>query len=481
VHRKFRMTSVSRALTIVVALACVALALTPPLPQARGASGTSLAVIAPENSAHVSASVLDQIAQATYEGAVGSGRYEVKGHGPIRVEASSTGDILPAALGAASRVDAQQVLVTDVVSVTEGKLLYRMSIYQVNPVAVGRSQVFSETFPPSDQRALASELASGIATLDAPRTYTGTIFSLTPSITADTGSQDGFALGQRFNVVRGGQKVAEAQIVQIGDNSATVDILNPNPGYQAQVGDRLISQTQGPAIANPSSHSNNGVLNVLGVFVGVGAALLALGTTHKATPVQCPPPTPTGAACTTIPPSGAGTFTVAETSTTGTPTQPTLTFTFSKPVLGAATFPFGGTTQLYITSQVGIAGMPSPPQPIAGFGGATGIFDPSNTVMTITVTGTLTAGYVYFIVFTNQITATDGTPLTGVPFRYPATGTCCAFAVRPAQSTNHGSGSHGTSPNGNGASANGTNGNGSNGNGHQAPPPKPAPNGHSGF
>lgn len=452
--RMFRLTNLSRALTIVVALACIALVLTPPLPQARG-EGLSLAVVAPENSAHVSATVLDQIARAMYDGAVGTGHYDVKAGGPIKVEAASTGDILPAALGAASRVNADHVLVADVISVANGKLLYRMSIYKVNPVTFGRSQVFSQAYPPSDPRVLASQFGTSLATLEAPRTYTGTIYALTPSITADTGSEEGFRIGQRFNVVRNGKKVAEAQIVQISEISAGVDILNPSAGYQAQIGDRLISQEQGPNMASgPPSGNSNSFLGVLGVLVGVGAALVAIGNHGSAASVQCPPPTPSGAGCSTAPPSGGTPFTVIATSQGGSPSKPVLTFTFSKPVSNAATFPFSGTTQLYITSQVGISGMPTPPQPIAGFGGATGSFDPTGTILTITVTGTLTTGDVYFIFFTSQITATDSSMLTAAGFRYPSSGTCCESAAHQVRVIHQ-------SPVSNG-NAGGTNGSGAN-------------------
>ena len=458
-HRMFRLRNLSRALTVIVALACIALVLTPPLPQARGES-LSIAVVTPENSAHVSESVLDQIARAMYDGAVGTGHYDVKTGGPIKVEAASTGDVLPAALAAASRVNADHVLVSDVISVANGKLLYRMSVYKVNPVTFGRSQVFSQSFPPSDPKVLASQFGTSLAALEAPRTYTGTIYTLTPSITADTGSEDGFRLGQRFNVVRNGKKVAEAQIVQISEISAGVDILNPTPGYQAQIGDRLISQEQGPNIASgpPGGGSSNGFLGILGVLVGVGAALAAIGNHGTSASVQCPPPTPSGAGCSTTPPSGGTPFTVIQTSQGGSPSQPILTFTFNKPVTNAASFPFSGTSQLYMTSQVGASGNPTGPTPIAGFGGATGSFDPTGTVLTITVHGTLTVGDVYFIFFTSQITATDSSMLTAAGFRYPTSGLCCMAAAHQVVPVHRSPSGHGPAgpPHGSG---NGSNGN----------------------
>ena len=468
--RLFRMTNVSRALTVIVAIACVALILTPPLPQARGAGSTSIAVIEPENTAHLPASVIDQMARALYDGVVSTGHYDVKGGGPIKVEAAGTGDVFVAALGAASRAGADHVLITDVLTVANGKVLYRMSVYQVAPVTFIRSQVFSQPFPPTDPRVLATQFAANVATLEAPRTYTGVIYALQPALTSDTGSNDGFHLGQRFNVVRNGKKVAEAQIVGLAEGSATVDILNPSPGYQVQINDLLISQEQGPAVpAAPSG--NNAALTVIGVLVGVAAGLIAINNSaHQAPSVQCPPPTPSGANC-SAPPTGAGSFTVSATGQTGAPNQPTLQFTFSQPVLGALTFPFGGTTQLYMTSQVGIAGAPTPPQPIAGFAGATGSFDATGTVMTITTTGVLTPGNVYFIVFTSAIRSTSGTALTFTSFRYPAgSGVCClATAVRPA-SVPRNSGTHGNNPSGSGANG------GASGN---SQPHTPAPHGGS--
>ena len=428
-----------------------------------------MAVIEPANTAHIPASVLDQMGRAMYDGAVASGHYDVKGGGPIKVEAASTGDIFQAALGAASRVNADHVLVSDVLSVANGKVLYRMSIYQVNPVTYGRSQVFSQPFPPSDPRALAAQFGANLATLEAPRTYTGTIYALQPAITSDTGSTAGFHLGQRFNVVRNGKKVAEAQIVQLAEGSATVDILNPSPGYQAQINDTLISQEQGPMIPAAPSGNNTAVLTVIGALVGIAAGFIAINNGAHAPAVQCPPPTPSGASCSAPPSGGPGSFTVSVTSSSGAPNQPSIQFTFSKPVLGAASFPFSGTTQLYFTSQVGIAGMPTPPQPIAGFCVCTPTFDPTGTVMTITTTAPLTPGNVYFIVFTGAIRAVDLTPLTFTSFRYPAgSGVCClSAAVRPATIPRT-AGTHGNNPSGSGA----------NGGGNSKPQPHAsAPNG----
>jgi hypothetical protein len=474
VKRLFRPTTLSRALAVFTAVACIAVAVMPMPRPARGAGSVSLIVVAPENSGHVSAAVLSQVAQAIYDGVVATGRYDVRGGGPVKVQPSNDGDVLAAAIAAGSHAGVQQVLVSDVIQVGDGKILYRMSTYHVDPMVFGRSQVFQQHFPPSDPHVFASQFGTDLAALEAPRTPTATIYQVTGGILADTGSSVGFHLGQRFNVVRGGKKVAEAQIAQISDDYGTMEILNPSPGFQPQVGDLLISQEPGPAIppATGGGGGGNSALSVIGLLVGVGAALLAIGHGGGPATVLCPGPTPSGPSCTTPTPSGGGGFTVITSSLNNSnPLVPTFQFTFSKPVLNAATFNFGDITTLYVQAQPPPPSTLQPPMPLTTLGGALGSFDATGTVMTVTVTGSLTAGFAYFINFTNLITATDGSSLTFTSIRYPSSGTL-ASVVHPLRA----GGAVNVSAPGNAGGA-APNGGGSNGGAGGAKGPKP---GHPG-
>jgi hypothetical protein len=408
---------------------------------------------------------VSQVGQAIYDGAVASGRYDVKGGGPLKIQLASDGDALAAALSAGSKAEADQVLITDVLKVANGKILYRMTIYKINPMTFGRSQVFQQPFPPSDPRVFSSQFGSDLAALEAPRTNTGTIYAVEASgVYTDTGSANGFHLGQRFNVVRGGKKVAEAQIAGITDVNATIEILNPTPSYRPEVGDLLISQEPGPAIPVDNAmvkSGGNGALDIIALLIGAGAALLAIGHHGNPAPLDCPPPTPSGSTCVSPSPTGTGvgTFTVVETSVGGSLNQPTFTFTFSKPVQGAAGFNFTNTNQAYVLDQVP-PNPAGPPGPISGFGGAgaSASFDSTGTIMSINVSSALPVGHVYFINFAASILATDSTALTPASFRYPATGTTSSLihpmpgvkANAPVSNPNGGNGNGGSNSGGNG-------------------------------
>ena len=473
--RLFRPTTLSRALAIFTTAVCIAVAVMPMPQTARGANAVSLIVVEPENSAHAAPAVVSQVGQAVYDGVVATGRYDVKGGGPVRIPISPTGDELPAALAAGSHAGVEQVVLSDILSVGDGKIIYRMSIYRVDPVMFGRSQVFQQHFPAPDPRVFSSQFGTDLAALEAPRTGTGTIYQVTGGVLADTGSAEGFHLGQRFNVVRDGKKVAEAQIAQISDAYATMEILNPSPNYQVKVGDLLISQEPGPAIpVTGSKGGGNTALGVIALLAGVGAALLAIGHQGQPAALQCPGPTPSGPGCVSPSPTGAGSFTVALTNLNNSnPLKPTFQFTFNKPVLNAATFNFGNVTTLYVNAQPPPPALLGPPSVLNTLGGALGSFDATGTVMTVSVTGSLTAGFAYFINFTNVITATDGTALTFTSIRYPSSGTL-STVLHPL--TAH----KGPGANTSGASA-GSGSNGSNGGAPKPPQPSggnnPHPNG----
>jgi hypothetical protein len=461
VNRKFILTTLSRALAVLAALACIAVAIVPGVPAARGAGQVAIAVTSPENDAGASQAILEQVGQAMYDGIVATGRYDVRSGGPLKLQLAPDGDALAAALSAASKVEADEVLITDVVRLANGKIVYRMSIYKVSPLTFGRSQVFQQPFPASDPHVFAAQFGSDLAALEAPRTNTGTIYAVEASgIYTDTGAANGFHLSQRFNVVRAGKKVAEAQINTITDANATVDILNPTPSYQAQVGDLLISQEPGPAIPVGASHSGgNAALDVIALLVGAGAALLAIGHGTTTSQVICPP------TCASPSPTGSAGFTVSPTGNSGTTLQPVFGFSFSQPVQGAATFNFGDTTKISVQDQVG-TNTPGPPGTLNGFAGATATcsFDPSGQLLTVHVNSALQPGHAYFINFQATIMSTTSVSLMPVTFRYPSSGTLATSvrpmnAVRPANASAPGNG-------------NGGNG-GSNGSGPKAPQPQP--------
>jgi hypothetical protein len=479
VNRKLYLTMMSRALAVLAALACTAVAIIPGVPAARGAGAVAIAVITPENTGGVTPAVLSQVGQAIYDGVVASGRYDVKGGGPLKIQLASDGDALAAGLSAGSRAEADQVLISDVLKIANGKILYRMTIYKINPVTFGRSQVFQQPFPPTDPHVFSSQFGSDLATLEAPRTNTGIIYAVEASgVLADTSAANGFHLGQRFNVVRSGKKVAEAQISGITDVNATIEILNPTPSYRPEVGDLLISQEPGPAIPVNNTmvkSGGNGALDIIALLVGAGAALLAIGHQGNPAPLNCPPPTPSGSSCVSPSPTGTGvgTFTVVQTSVGGSLDQPTFTFTFSKPVQGAAGFNFTNTNQAYVLDQIP-PNPAGPPGPISGFGGAgaTASFDSTGMVMSINVSGVLPVGHVYFINFAASILATDSTALTPASFRYPGAGTTSSL-IHPMP------GVKANTPvsNPNGGNGGGNNGNSGSGGNNNPKGPQPQPGG----
>jgi hypothetical protein len=163
---------------------------------------------------------------------------------------------------------------------------------------------------------------------------------------------------------------------------------------------------------------------VLALLVGVGLGW-ELGHSSPATPIVVATiaPTPSG--------SGVGSFTVIESGLNNSnPLKPTFTFTFSKPILNAATFNFGDITTLYVQAQPPPHPALRPPMTLNTLGGASGSFDPTGAVTTVAVQGSLTEDFAYFINFTNLIIATDGTPLTFASIRYPSSGTLLSVAHR---------------------------------------------------
>jgi hypothetical protein len=104
-------------------------------PQARG-SGPTLAITEFTNDGGAPASTVSVLGNALYAAIDQSGKYTAVGGGPLHVENPlREGDSLVNVLEAARRVHAQEIITTDLISVTGGTITYRLSAYRVDPVA----------------------------------------------------------------------------------------------------------------------------------------------------------------------------------------------------------------------------------------------------------------------------------------------------------------------------------------------------------
>jgi hypothetical protein len=314
------------AVSAVVAVAGVAAA--PMAPAARGDAPLKLAVFSFQNSANAPAATVNAMSVALYQAIASSGKFNAVGGGPLALKVDTSGSTFGPAIEAASKVGADEVAVGNIVQLGGGSVSYSVSIYRVTDVALVRSQIFSQSYPAPDSHSMSAAFASNVATLEAPRTAEGTIYStFNGELDADLGTAEGFRLGERFNVLRNGQKVAEADISSISDSFAVVSIKNANPGYKPAIGDRLVGLEPMPAVIPP--HENTSGFNAIYALLGVGAALFAIG--HHGQPAGfVPQPNPSGS---------AGAFTVSEGTVQGNPQQQpiTFTFTFSQP-FNATTF-----------------------------------------------------------------------------------------------------------------------------------------------
>ncbi len=242
---------------------------------ARGDGVTSVAVNTFQNEAGVPAKVVSDLSNAAYRAVASSGKYAAKGGAPLGYQTTLTSDPFMEALKAAAKVGADELLLGSVVQVGGGQVYYRLSLYRVAPVSFIGSQIFSQTYPPADAQALAASFGNNLATLSAPRQALGTIYSTTAGTVADVGTEDGFSLGDRFNVLRNGQKVAEATITSIRDDEASLTISNPVSGYKPMMGDRLVGlRALPPVLPAPPNKSS---FTALGFLAAVGGALLAIG------------------------------------------------------------------------------------------------------------------------------------------------------------------------------------------------------------
>lgn len=395
--RLFQSAILWRLAAIALIFSCAGIAAAP---QALG-SGPTVAVTEFSNDAGAPQSTIDAMSNALYQAVGSSGRYTTVGGGPIKVPPFATGPNLVGALTEAGKVGAEEVIISNLVGVSGGSVTYRLTAYRVNPVAFIRDQVFTQSSLAG--ASLAAGFVTNLATLHAPRTAIGTIYSVTHGVQADLGTAAGFNLGEQFNVVRTEQRMAQAKITSIDLNTATLEISNPASGYKPQIGDQLVGVGPQPAVP-PAQRSGVNTFSILGLIAATGAALLAIG--HHGQPAgAAPAPSPTS---TTI-----GGFSVTPSGQSGSPPAETFTFTFSQPVkIPPGGIPFSNPSYIsYSKTNGGIVITPAN-TPVTNLGGPTPSFNSANTVLTIGPTNTLNAGDVVTFAFTSLFQSTFGVSLT---------------------------------------------------------------------
>jgi hypothetical protein len=407
VRRLLSGNSMQRFLATVIGLIVIGAVAAPPAMQARGDGATSIAVNAFQNEAGAPKNVVSDLSNALYRAVATSGKYSAKGGGPMAYKVNLVDDPFMDALRGAAIAGADELLVGSVVQTSGGQVFYRLALYRVAPVTFIASQVFSQSYPPADAQALVAGFGNNVATLSAPRQAVGTIYSLVDGVRADLGSSEGFSLGERFNVMRGGQKVAEATISAIRENDASLTISNASGSYQPKVGDKLVGLTPlPPALPAPPTRST---FDPLGFMVAVGGVLLAIGHHGQ-------PGTPGGGVAGPSPSPSSVLFTVTSPGFTETLPTATFTFLFSQLVDNVSQVGIVGNQQYaFITTQPPGSQATTPPEAFSAQGPPptfTTITGPSGpeTQMTFTAQN-LVAGEVLNFFFTTTITSTTGQPL----------------------------------------------------------------------
>lgn len=374
--KRLQYTILWRFATVALIFALAGVAATGP---ARS-SGTAVAVTTFENHAGSSISQrdLDQLGTSLYQAVRASNRFTAVGGGPLNVKTQYGADRLQGAVDAASRASAEEVVIGDVLSASGGNVVYRLSAYRVAPLGFIRSQVFSQSSLSS--QALVSGFGTNLATLNAPRTAVGTIYSLVNGVHADLGEAAGFKLGQLFNVMRYGQKMADARIEQITSNDATLAITNPVRGYTPVVGDRVVATEPQPALGPAMRTSNS--FNPIAFLVLAGGVLLAIGHHGQESGFNARP-TPT--------PSGAGAFSIIGFNQTGVAPNETFTFNFSQAV-NTAQINFSTTDSVSYSS----TNPTVPRSPVTNLGGPVPTWDATNKVLTIITANVLVGQVITF-------------------------------------------------------------------------------------
>lgn len=382
----WRVTAVALIMTVLSAASA-------PWPALGGSNRTTVAVTQFSNDGGAPPSTVDALSQALYQAVASSSNFSAGGSGPLKVTPAINGDPLTASLNAGAKAGAQEVILGDIIKADSGTIVYRLTAYRINPVGFIRSQVFS--LNNASGAAMSSALASNLETIHAPRTAVGTIFSTTNGVFSDLGESGGFQVGQRFNVMHNGSKMAEARIVSINLTQAMLAISNGAAGYSPTVGDRLIGIEAMPAIA-PALRANPNTFSLWALVAAAGLTLLAIG--HHGQPGN-PLPIPS-----TSPTSSAGPFTLVSGLGGRNGANGSFTFVFSQPV-NITNINFSTTTFVDYSSQ----NPTTPTSPVLNLGGPPPTWNsPTNTQLTIFATNTLQPGESITFDFTSQIQDTNG-------------------------------------------------------------------------
>jgi hypothetical protein len=383
-------------LLIMVWLAAVASASITPV----RADVTSVAVIQFQNDANAPAAVVNALSDALYRAVATSVNFTARGGGPIAVKPGIDRDPGSAQFQAAAKTGAEHMLIGDVVAYGGGSVTFRLEAWRVTPMGLVRTRTFTQSYPPANGEALVAALGADVAALEAPRAGTATIFAIKGNeIDADVGSADGFHVDQRFNVVRNGQKVADATIVTIYNEYGVIGISNPAARYKPAVGDRLVSQESRPALL-PATTSGGG-FNPLYFIVAAAAVLLGIAHNSNVGPFPSPSPVPSG--------SGAP-FTVSGVQTGGSGTAlPIWTFTFSQSVSSTSQAAMtGDTTSASWT--ITRSGITSSPATLGSLGPVS--FSNSFTLVVQDNNVAVNVGDTVTFFFTANVTSSTGSHLT---------------------------------------------------------------------
>ena len=393
----------ARLAAIVVVVACAALA---SAPAAQGSAPT-IAITEFANDAGAAQSTLDTIGNAAYAALGQGGKFTPVGGGPLTAKSSTGGDYLVSALDSAQKVGADELITADLLTASGGTITYRLSAYRVAPLAFIHSGTFTQSS--MSPAALSAGFATNIATLHAPRTSSGTIYSLDQGIKGDFGEATGAQLGDIYNVVRDGQKVAQAKVVGLDLNSANLEIINASNGYKPRVGDQLVGIGPQPAIP-PAAHTNANTFSIWALAAATGAALLALGNNHGQGATIGPAPSPTS--------TGVGGFLVTPTGQSGSPPNESFTFNFSQPV-NTSGITFATPVFVSFTKTNGGTVTVPPNTPVTTLGGPYPTFSSGNQTLTINATTLLPNDKLTFT-FNSTIVSTLGTALTPTNISFSA-------------------------------------------------------------
>ena len=392
-----------RLAAVALGIACASMA---SAPAARGSTPT-IAITEFANDAGAPQATLDTLGNAAYQALGQGGKFTPVGGGPLKAKSTTGGDLLVSAIDSAKKVGADEIVTADLLSASGGSITYRLSAYRVDPMAFIHSGTFTQSS--MTPAALTAGFATNIATLHAPRTASGTIYSLDQGIKGDFGEATGAQLGDVYNVVRDGQKVAQAKVVGIDLNSASLEIVNASAGYKPRIGDQLVGVGPQPPIP-PAAHTNANTFSIWALAAATGAALLALGNNHGQGATIGPKPSPTS--------TSIGGFSVSPASQSGSPPNESFTFNFSQPV-NTSGITFATPTFVSFEKTNGGTVIVPPNTPVTILGGPYPTFSSGNQTLTINTTTLLPNDKVTFT-FNSTIISTLGVALTPTNIQFTA-------------------------------------------------------------